>query len=120
VVFTNINTPRSAFPRNKSTDNLPTLVQRGASIGANTTIVCNHVIGQHAMIGAGSVVTKDVPPFALMYGNPARQHGWACQCGIVLTFAGGRAKCSECGRTYRQVSNTAIALTGAGQSDKAA
>jgi UDP-2-acetamido-3-amino-2,3-dideoxy-glucuronate N-acetyltransferase len=110
MVFTNINTPRAAFPRNRSEDDLPTLVKRGASIGANATVICGHVIGAHALIGAGSVVTKDVPPFALVYGNPARQHGWACECGIVLAFADGHATCPECGRTYRQTSETAIEL----------
>jgi UDP-2-acetamido-3-amino-2,3-dideoxy-glucuronate N-acetyltransferase len=111
IVFTNIHTPRSAFPRNKRSDNLPTLVKRGASIGANTTIICGHVIGEHALIGAGSVVTKDVRPFAVVYGNPARQHGWACECGIVLSFTDGQAICRECGRTYRQTSESTIELT---------
>ena len=120
MVFTNISTPRSAFPRNKSADHLSTLVKRGASIGANATVVCGHVIGEHALIGAGSVVTKDVPPFALLYGNPARQHGWACECGIVLTFDGDRARCSECGRTYQQTAPAAIALVGHGTSKEAA
>ncbi len=102
IVFTNINTPRSAFPRNKSKDNLPTLVRRGASIGANATIICGNVIGQHALIGAGSVVTKDVPDFAIVYGNPAKQRGWACKCGIPLTFDEANAVCSECSRKYQQ------------------
>jgi UDP-2-acetamido-3-amino-2,3-dideoxy-glucuronate N-acetyltransferase len=101
MVFTNINTPRSAFPRNKSEDNLPTLVKRGASIGANATIICGHTIGEHALIGAGAVVTRDVPPYAVVVGNPARQRGWACECGIVLKFAANEARCRECGRTYR-------------------
>jgi UDP-2-acetamido-3-amino-2,3-dideoxy-glucuronate N-acetyltransferase len=110
MVFTNINTPRSAFPRNKSEDNLPTLVKRGASIGANATIVCGHVLGEHSLIGAGSVVTSDVPPHALVYGNPARQHGWACECGIVLTWEDGQGKCRECGRAYRQTGKKTIEL----------
>ena len=67
IVFTNIQTPRSAFPRNRSEDNLATLVKRGASIGANATILCGHTIGQFALIGAGSVVTRDVPPYAVVY-----------------------------------------------------
>lgn len=108
MVFTNINTPRSAFPRNRSEDNLPTLVKRGASIGANATIVCGHTIGEHALIGAGAVVTKGVPPYAVVYGNPARQHGWACKCGIVLQFSGNRAQCPECGREYRRIEETRI------------
>ena len=108
MVFTNINTPRSAFPRNRSEDNLPTVVKRGASIGANATIICGHTIGEHALVGAGSVVTRDVPPYAVFYGNPARQHGWACECGIVLCFQGDHAVCSECGRQYRQIDETQI------------
>ncbi len=102
MVFTNIATPRSAFPRNKSEDNLPTLVRRGASIGANATIICGNTIGQHAMVGAGAVVTKDVPPYAIVVGNPACQRGWACECGGILCFHRNRAKCDECGRRYLQ------------------
>lgn len=101
MVFTNIQTPRSAFPRNRPEDNLPTLVKRGASIGANATIVCGTTIGEHALIGAGAVVTRDVPSHALVYGNPARRRGWACECGLVLKFAAGEAAC-ECGRKYRE------------------
>lgn len=100
LVFTNINTPRSAFPRNRSEDNLPTVVRRGASLGANATIVCGCEIGQFALVGAGAVVTKDVAPYAVVYGNPARQHGWACECGVVLTFSGNVAVCEECRRRY--------------------
>ncbi len=110
MVFTNINTPRSAFPRNKSSDNLPTLVKRGASIGANATIICGHVIGEHALVGAGSVVTGDVPAHAVVYGNPARQHGWACECGIVLTWEDDCGRCKECGRVYRKRNEKSIEL----------
>ncbi len=108
IVFTNILTPRSAFPRNRSEDNLPTLVKRGASLGANATIVCGHTIGEHALVGAGAVVTKDVPPYAVVLGNPARQHGWACECGIVLEFHNRHATCAECRREYRQIDSTSI------------
>jgi len=108
MVFTNINTPRSAFPRNRSEDNLPTLVKRGASIGANATIVCGLTIGEHALVGAGAVVTKDVPPYAVVVGNPARRRGWACECGIVLSFSGDHGQCSECGRQYRQTGKPAL------------
>ena len=104
IVFTNINTPRSAFPRNKSEDNLPTLVKRGASIGANATIICGNTVGRHALIGAGAVVTKDVPDHAIVFGNPAKQHGWACECGISLTFHDAVAVCKECGRSYEETS----------------
>ncbi|QDU99032.1 acyltransferase [Lignipirellula cremea] len=100
MVFTNVITPRSGFPRNSSDDFLPTLVQRGASIGANATIVCGVTIGRYALIGAGAVVTKDIPPYAVVYGNPARHHGWACQCGVILQLNNDSASC-ECGRAYR-------------------
>jgi len=101
MVFTNVATPRCLHPRNRAEDYLPTLVRRGASIGANATIVCGHTIGEHAMVGAGAVVTRDVPAYALVYGNPARLQGWACECGIKLAFDGGQAACAECGRRYR-------------------
>ncbi len=101
IVFNNISTPRSAFPRNESEDNLATLVKRGASIGANATIICGNTIGEHALIGAAAVVTKDVPPHAVVYGNPAKQRGWACECGIVLSLSGSDAECSTCRRQYR-------------------
>jgi UDP-2-acetamido-3-amino-2,3-dideoxy-glucuronate N-acetyltransferase len=108
LVFTNVLTPRSAFPRNRSDDVLPTLVQRGASLGANATIVCGCTIGAFALVGAGSVVTKDVPPHAVVYGNPARQHGWACECGIILEFVSVHATCSECQREYVRRDRTTI------------
>jgi UDP-2-acetamido-3-amino-2,3-dideoxy-glucuronate N-acetyltransferase len=106
MVFTNVTTPRSAFPRNTVDDYAITLVKRGATIGANATIVCGHTIGEHAMVGAGSVVTRDVPPYALVYGSPARVRGWVCECGIKLDLGArsgdaGEAECAECGRAYR-------------------
>ena len=110
MVFTNISTPRSAFPRNRPEDNLATLVKRGASIGANATIICGNTIGEHALIGAGAVVTRDVPAYAVVYGNPARLHGWACECGVVLTFLAARATCTECGRLYEQLGAEQIRL----------
>lgn len=120
VVFTNILTPRSAFPRNRSEDNLATLVKRGASLGANSTIVCGTTIGECALVGAGSVVTKDVLPFAIVYGNPARQHGWACECGVVLEFQNRSAKCKECHRQYDQVNESTIKLISAAEITTAA
>jgi UDP-2-acetamido-3-amino-2,3-dideoxy-glucuronate N-acetyltransferase len=110
MVFTNVHTPRSAFPRSTSADRHATVVKRGASIGANATILCGHVIGEHALIGAGAVVTTDVLPYAMMYGNPARQHGWACECGVVLEFADDVAICSTCSRNYRRTTERAIEL----------
>ncbi len=100
MVFTNILVPRAAVNRNSFEHFVPTRVERGASIGANATIVCGVTIGRYAMIGAGAVVTHDVPPYALVYGNPARQHGWACQCGHVLVVCGSQANCPECEQVY--------------------
>lgn len=103
MVFTNVFTPRSAVPRNTDADFLKTLVKQGASIGANATVVCGNTIGRYAFIGAGSVVTKDVPDFALVYGNPARQHGWMCYCGLQLgeVTEATSVQCQECARNYR-------------------
>jgi acetyltransferase-like isoleucine patch superfamily enzyme len=95
MIFTNDPTPRSGFRRPL----VPTLIRRGASIGAGAVIVCGHTLGRFCSIGAGAVVTKDVPDYALVFGNPARQHGWVCRCGIKLNFAGEKARCS-CGREY--------------------
>jgi UDP-2-acetamido-3-amino-2,3-dideoxy-glucuronate N-acetyltransferase len=75
-------------------------VERGASIGANATIVCGSRIGKFALIGAGAVVTRDVPAYAVVYGNPARQKGWACECGMVLALSHDRAMCAGCGQRY--------------------
>ena len=100
-IFTNVINPRSHVSRKNEFKE--TLVRKGASIGANATIVCGHTIGEYAFIGAGAVVTSDVPDHALVYGNPARLQGWVCQCGIRLDFGGGhRALCSNCGQTYEE------------------
>ncbi|MEW5821635.1 MAG: acyltransferase [Cyanobacteriota bacterium] len=100
MVFTNIVDPRSEYPQCTEDVYIKTNVGRGASIGANATIVCGHNIGHHAFIGAGSVVTKDVPPYALMYGNPARRHGWISEAGDKLEFAEGKAVCKRTGQKY--------------------
>ena len=100
MVFTNVMNPRSAFPRDRETGFLPTLVKRGATIGANATIVCGTTIGEHAFIGAGSVVTRDVPAYAVVYGCPARQHGWMCECGEKLEFTDGKGRCQRQGTEY--------------------
>jgi UDP-2-acetamido-3-amino-2,3-dideoxy-glucuronate N-acetyltransferase len=98
ATFTNDFNPRVAF--HKSADEfLPTLVKRGSSIGANATVICGVVIGERAFVGAGSVVTRDVPAHALMVGNPARRTGWVCSCGEKL---GDELAC-HCGRRYRLV-----------------
>jgi UDP-2-acetamido-3-amino-2,3-dideoxy-glucuronate N-acetyltransferase len=96
MVFTNDLTPRSKYPKGP-TGYKKTLVRYGASIGANATIVCGNTIGRWAMIAAGAVVTKDVPDHALMAGMPAKQIGWACECGIPLKE---HFKCYDCNRQY--------------------
>ncbi len=100
MVFTNVYTPRSGTPRNSAADYLQTLVKKGASIGANATVVCGNTIGSYAFVGAGSVVTKDVPDYAMVYGNPARIRGYACECGVKLNFQNDAAACAECGRKF--------------------
>jgi len=100
AVFTNVINPRSAIARKDQYR--PTLVKRGASIGANATIVCGHTIGQYALIGAGAVVTKDVKPYALVVGNPARQTGWVSEYGHKLKFDSNNiAVCPESGKHYK-------------------
>jgi len=99
-VFTNVLTPRSHVSRKH--EYLQTLVKRGGSIGANATIVCGVTLGEYAFIGAGAVVTSDVPPHALMVGVPARRVGWMCQCGERLHVANGQASCAACGSRYEE------------------
>jgi UDP-2-acetamido-3-amino-2,3-dideoxy-glucuronate N-acetyltransferase len=101
-VFTNVSTPRATVSRKDEYQITP--VGRGASIGANATIVCGNSIGEYALIGAGSVVTSDVPNHAIYVGVPARLHGWACVCGDVITTEpvsrGERLTCEGCGRDF--------------------
>ena len=97
-VFTNVINPR-AFVERKS-EYRRTVVGKGASIGANATIVCGHDIGKFAFIGAGAVVTRDVPDYAMVYGNPARVHGYVCKCGNILSFEENQAQCPCCGAQY--------------------
>ena len=112
-VFTNVINPRAFMERKH--EFRKTVVQEGASIGANATIVCGHTIGRYALVGAGAVVTKDVPPYTIVGGVPAKDvpdyaevlgvpaeiRGYVCQCGERLTFSGGRAACPACGKAYR-------------------
>ena len=100
AVFTNVKTPRAAHPRNTSGHYLRTLVKRGATIGANATVVCGVTIGEWAFVAAGAVVTRDVSPHAVVAGVPARVVGWACECGVPLAFDGAEGACRECGRRY--------------------
>ncbi|HEY8933621.1 MAG TPA: acyltransferase [Cyclobacteriaceae bacterium] len=104
MVFTNVTNPRSAI--NRRGQYAKTIVKKGASIGANATIVCGHDIGEYAFIGAGAVVTKNVPPYALVIGNPARQTGWMSEYGHKLKFdKDGFALCPESGEQYRIENN---------------
>lgn len=100
MVFTNVFNPRSEVVRKD--EYRKTLVKRGASIGANATVVCGATVGEYAFIGAGSVVTRDVPAYALVMGNPARRTGWMCRCGEKLgaTDIGSVAACGVCGARY--------------------
>ncbi|GAI27865.1 unnamed protein product, partial [marine sediment metagenome] len=112
-VFTNIKNPRSHISqKGKFT---PTLVKKGATIGANATIICGNTLGRYAFVGAGAVVTRDIPDYALAYGNPARIKGWVCECGTKLNFDQNKlAKCSKCGNTYEQKGREQVIPTGRG------
>ncbi len=103
VVFTNVINPRSHISRKH--EFRPTLIRQGATLGANATILCGITIGRFAFVGAGAVVTRDVPDFALITGNPGRQQGWMCQCGIKLKLpvkvTRKRISCEVCGYRYR-------------------
>ena len=105
MIFTNVINPRSHWPRKDEFNK--TLVKKGASLGANSTIICGITIGQYAFIGAGALVNKDIPNYALAYGIPARIQGWMCYCGVKLnlsnsTYSQEMAECSNCGRKYRK------------------
>jgi len=106
MVFTNVVNPRSHVIRRD--EYKTTLVRRGASLGANSTVVCGVTIGRYAFVGAGSVVARDVPDYALVYGNPARIRGWMCVCGIKLAFGVDETRqggeCQSCGRAYQRES----------------
>ena len=104
VVLTNDMVPRNLH-RTPVEKFLPTLIKRGASVGANATIICGITIGEHALIGAGSVVTKDVPAHALVYGNPAKVRGYACECGESIDF---NQPCHACGRIYQKDSEDRV------------
>ncbi|OLB84588.1 MAG: N-acetyltransferase [Candidatus Rokuibacteriota bacterium] len=103
AVFTNVDNPRSHVPRKN--EYRPTRVQRGATIGANATVVCGATLGRYSFVGAGSVVTRDVPDYAMVYGNPARVRGWMCFCGVKLPLGLAddgveTTRCAACHRRY--------------------
>ncbi|UCD38037.1 MAG: N-acetyltransferase [Fidelibacterota bacterium] len=102
MVFTNVNNPRSHVSRKDEYQS--TLVRKGATIGANATVLCGVTLGKYAFIGAGAVITRDIPDHALVYGNPASVRGWMCQCGERLHFHAGQqgeeASCERCGSHY--------------------
>jgi UDP-2-acetamido-3-amino-2,3-dideoxy-glucuronate N-acetyltransferase len=110
AVFTNVLTPRAFVDRKRAL--VPTSVGRGASVGANATIVCGVSVGEHALIAAGAVVTRDVPAFALVAGVPARRVGWACTCGVPLRRGPARRRaCAACGARYVEDSGGLRAVT---------
>ena len=100
MVFTNVMNPRSRISRRR--EYKPTIVKEGATLGANCTVVCGHTIGRYAFVGAGAVVTKDVPDYALVVGNPARLAGYMCECGVRLDMSGNEAVCPSCGKPYEK------------------
>jgi UDP-2-acetamido-3-amino-2,3-dideoxy-glucuronate N-acetyltransferase len=118
MVFTNVVNPRSHVSRKD--EYRATLVKRGASIGANATVVCGHTIGRYAFIGAGAVVTRDIPDFALVVGNPGRVAGWMCRCGIKLSLSREAQRdeettCAACGAAYEKRGGVVSLASGAGE-----
>jgi UDP-2-acetamido-3-amino-2,3-dideoxy-glucuronate N-acetyltransferase len=118
MVFTNVINPRAYIER--KAEYRATLVRRGATIGANATIVCGLTLGEYCLVGAGAVVTRDVAPFATVYGNPARLRGWTCWCGVPLRLSPHPAAddqqtevtCRQCGRAYQRNRTGIVALGG--------
>jgi len=108
AVFTNDINPRAKYPKGGKW--IPTLVREGATIGANATILCGITIGRWAMIGAGAVVTKDVPDYAIVTGVPAKVTGWICECGEKIKFKKGNAVCKKCGRKYQKKGNKVMQI----------
>ena len=116
MVLTNVINPRSHVSRKD--EYRTTLIQKGASVGANATLVCGITLGMYCFVGAGAVVTRDVPDYGLVYGNPARLQGWMCQCGIRLQFKSlngeEQAVCPECGQRYTKNDQVVSLISGEG------
>lgn len=119
MVFTNVINPRSHVSRKHEFQR--TLVGRGATLGANCTIVCGHTIGRYAFIGAGAVITRDVPDYALVMGNPGRVSGWMCRCGVKLAAGAtppSEAACAACGASYRGNGHKLAVVAATGGQDR--
>jgi len=110
-VFTNIINPRSAVNRHDPKFYRKTIVSKGATIGANATILCGVKVGRYAFIGAGAVVTRDVPDYALVYGTPAEQKGWMCECGEKIKVHKNRLQCAICGLEYKKKNNLLLKIS---------
>lgn len=108
MVFTNVNNPRSHVSRKH--EYRPTVIKQGATIGANVTVVCGHSVGRYSFIGAGGVVTRDVPDYALMIGVPAQRIGWICECGVRLPDKNGDIACPECDKLYHVTSESCVLI----------
>lgn len=104
VAFTNVINPRSHISRKDEFK--ATLIRKGASLGVNSTIICGNTIGKYAFVGAGALVSKDIPDFALVYGNPATIKDWMCECGEKLKFDDNKTQCPKCKKVYKKVGNT--------------
>jgi len=114
VVFTNDLIPRAKYPKKNFPSYgkwRPTLVKNGASIGANATVICDTIVGKSAIVGAGSLVSKEIPDYAIVVGNPAKIIGWACKCGNKLVFKNDKADCGMCGRSYKKNGNQITPLS---------
>ncbi|WP_276663068.1 acyltransferase [Syntrophomonas wolfei] len=106
MVFTNVINPRAFIERKNEFKT--TLIKRGASIGANATIVCGTTIGKFAFIGAGALISTNIPDYALVYGNPGKQRGWVCRCGTKLDIVNNHSQCRECKREYTLINDNEL------------